>query len=128
MPGQIWAKSPDEWQELIVRLLVIKFGIGNFVEIPDKTKGDCGLEGFTRCGKAFQCYVAEEPVEAAELTKRQKRKISTDIRKLNKYKTDLVGILGKTVLERWILVVPRWEDKVLLSHAEEELEKIRKLN
>jgi hypothetical protein len=127
MPGQAWTKSSDEWQELIVRLLALRFGIGGFVEIPDTVNGDCGLEGFTRCGKAFQCYAAEEPLATPELTRKQKAKISSDIPKLNVYKATLTAILGPTLLERWVFVVPRWEDKALLAHAEAKLAELRAL-
>jgi hypothetical protein len=127
MPGQAWTKSSDEWQELIVRLVALRFGIGGFVEVPDTVNGDCGLEGFTRCGKAFQCYAAEEPLTTPELTKKQKAKISADIPKLNTYKVTLAAILGPTVLDRWVFVVPRWEDKAVLAHAEAKLAELRAL-
>lgn len=109
----------------MIRLLMLKFGVGHFIEIPDTVNGDCGLEGFTRCGKAFQCYAAEEPVGTAELTQKQKAKISSDVPKLNRYKVALAGILGPTILEQWILVVPRWEDKAVLAHAEAKLAELR---
>lgn len=111
-----------------MKLLVLKFGIGNFVEIPDTTNGDCGLDGFTRCGKAFQCYAAEEPLGAAELTRKQKAKISTDIQKLIQHQQTITGLVGITVIEHWILVVPRWEDKSLLAFAEAKMAELRAAN
>jgi hypothetical protein len=128
MPGQIWSQTSEEWQELIAKLLLLKFGIGNFVEIPDTVQGDCGLEGFTRCGKAFQCYAAEEPLETAELTRKQKAKISADVAKLIKNQQAIAGLLGPTVIELWILVVPRWEDKSVLAFAESKIAELRAAN
>ncbi len=125
MPGETWNKSPEEWQSLVVRLLALKHGPGNFVPIPDQVQGDCGLEGFTRDGLAFQCYAAEEPATTAQLTQRQKAKISADLQKLITYKDTLLGLLGPTVLSKWILVVPRWADKALLVHAESRIDQIR---
>lgn len=128
MPGEPWSQTSQEWQELVIKLLGLKFGIGTFVEIPDTVHGDCGLEGFTRCGKAFQCYAAEEPLETAELTRKQKAKISADVAKLIKNQQALVGLLGPTVIEQWILVVPRWEDKALLAFAELKMADLRAAN
>ncbi len=128
MPGEPWSQTSQEWQELMIKLLTLKFGIGNFVEIPDTVNGDCGLEGFTRDGKAFQCYAAEEPVETAELTRRQKAKISTDVAKLSKNQGALAGLLGPTIIDQWIILVPRWEDKALLAFAETKMAELRSAN
>lgn len=125
MPGEIWNRPPEEWQDLVTKLLSIKFGVGEFIPIPDTVRGDCGLEGFTRSGKAFQCYAADEPLTANELTKKQKAKVTRDIGKIEEYKTQLTGLLGLTKLKEWILVVPRWEDKALLAHAEEKIKSLR---
>lgn len=127
MPGEIWIRPPEEWQDLVTKLLTIKFGVGEFLPIPDTVRGDCGLEGFTRDGKAFQCYAAEEPLTSLELTKKQKAKITRDTGKLVQYKEQLAGMLGPTIIKDWILVVPRWEDKSLIAHAEKKLKEIRGL-
>jgi hypothetical protein len=128
MPGEAWNQTAQEWQELMTKLLTLKFGIGNFVEIPDTVHGDCGIEGFTRDGKAFQCYAAEEPLETAELTRKQKAKVALDIPKLIKNQQTLGGLLGITVLDQWMLVVPRWEDKSLLAFAESKIAELRAAN
>ena len=125
MPGEIWTRPPEEWQNLVEKLLTMRYGIGEFLPIPDTVRGDCGIEGFTRDGKAFQCYAAEEPLTPHDLTTKQKAKITRDTNKLVAYKDQLTRLLGPTVLKEWILVVPRWEDKSLLAHAEEKLKLIR---
>ncbi|MBL0175137.1 MAG: hypothetical protein IPP94_07725 [Ignavibacteria bacterium] len=125
MPGERWIRPPEEWQNLINKCLSLKFDIGEFVPIPDRVRGDCGLEGFTRGGLGFQCYAAEEPLITSELTRKQKAKITSDLGKLVKYKTNLARLLGPTMLDKWILVVPRWEDKALLAHAEEKMKLLR---
>ena len=127
MPGEIWNRPPEEWQNLVNKALSLKFGVGEFMPIPDTVHGDCGLEGFTRSGKGFQCYAAEEPLETGDLTKKQKAKVTRDLDKLVEYKAKLAALLGPTVLREWILVVPRWEDKALLAHAEEKMKAIRTL-
>lgn len=126
MPGELRSRSPEDWQELIVRCLSIRYPVGEFITIPDTVRGDCGLEGFTRDGKGFQCYAAEEPLTAAELTKKQKAKITRDLAKLSEHKETLAVLFGPTVLTCWILVVPRWEDKALLAHAELKAQLLRR--
>jgi hypothetical protein len=125
MPGEHWNESGEDWQQLIVKLLKIRYAIGEFIEVPDTVRGDCGIEGFVRDGKAFQCYAAEEPLGTAELTSKQKSKITRDLGKLKTNSAKLLPILGKTVLSRWVLVVPRWEDKDLHSHAESKASELR---
>jgi len=128
MPGEYWNASAQDWQQLILRLLKMRYSAGQFIEVPDTVHGDCGLEGFTRDGTAFQCYAAEEPVTVGELTKRQKAKVARDLRKLIANATKLQPILGNTILNRWVLVVPRWEDKQLQAYAEQIVGEVRKAN
>jgi hypothetical protein len=128
MPGEHWTASAQDWQQLILRLLKMRYGVGQFVEVPDTVHGDCGIEGFSRDGTAFQCYAVEEPLAVAERTKRQKAKLSGDLRKLIKNAAKLQRILGDTVLHRWVLVVPRWEDKELQAYADQIAQEVRDAN
>jgi hypothetical protein len=125
MPGEYWYNNGDDWQQLILKLLKIRYAVGEFIEVPDTVRGDCGIECFVREGKAFQCYAAEEPLTTSELTAKQKSKISRDLAKLKTNSAKLLPILGATKLSRWIFVVPRWEDKDLHSHAELKAGEIR---
>src|SRR5262245_61614001 len=112
MPGERWNSNSEEWQQLIVSLLRLRYALGDFVEVPDTVRGDCGIEGFSRDGNAFQCYAPEgEPLSAAELTAKQKRKIRTDLEKLRLNASRLEGLVGLTIFHRWVLLVPRWVDK-----------------
>ncbi|SRR6266545_1633045 len=126
MPGERWNGNSEEWQQLILSLLKVRYPLGEFVEIPDSVGGDCGLEGFGRDGIGFQCYAVEgEPLPTDQLTQRQKRKIRNDLNKLRVNALPLGSILGTTVLRRWLLVVPRWLDKDLQAYAEERAEVLR---
>jgi hypothetical protein len=126
MPGERWTQSPEEWQLLILKLLKLRYPVGEFIEIPDTVHGDCGIEGYGRDGKAFQCYAVEgEPLATGELTKKQKAKITQDLGKLQANAAALQIILGTTQLHYWILVVPRWEDKSVQAHAETKAAVIR---
>ena len=128
MPGQEWRDSPQEWQERISLLLKRRYGATEFQEIPDRDRGDCGIEGFERNGSAYQCYAAEEPLSTNELYAKQRNKITKDINKFEANQADFVKIFGPTKISRWILVVPRWESKDLLKHAEKKAEEIRNAN
>lgn len=108
-----------------MRLLKMRYAAGQFVEVPDTVHGDCGIEGFSRDGTAFQCYAPEEPLSVAERTKKQKGKVSADLRKLINNAPTLTRLLGDTILRRWVLIVPRWEDKELQAYADEQARQIR---
>jgi hypothetical protein len=126
MPGKLWSHGGDEWQKHILTLLKRKYG-PEFVEIPDEDRGDYGLEGFSRNGYVYQCYVAENPLNKQMLYTRQRDKISRDIRKFIENKDGLLEILGPTKISNWILVVPYWNTKELLKHAENKAKEVREL-
>src|SRR5438034_5031664 len=129
MPGEIWTSSPDDWQRLALQLLKLRYDVGQFLEVPDTVHGDYGIEGFSRDGIAFQCYAPEgEPLSVAELTKRQKAKVARDLRKLVFNAAKLAQVVGQTVLKRWVLLVPRWEDKELISYSEQIAKEVRAAN
>ncbi len=119
MAGEVWRRTSEEWQLQIVQFLKVRYSSpGDFIEIPDKVRGDYGIEGFARDGRAYQCYAAEEPVDTKILSQKQRTKITTDLRKLKSNASELASLLGQTRISHWILVVPRWEDKAVLSHAQ----------
>ena len=122
--AKFWAG--DEWQEYILLLLKRHYGPAHFQEIPDKDQGDCGLEGFSRDGSAYQCYSAQEPLSIADLTAKQKTKVTKDIKKFRDNSVQLRGLLGGTKIGRWILVVPRFDSKDLLVHTAKKAEEVRK--
>lgn len=127
MAGKLWSHGGDEWQKHILILLKRKYG-PEFVEIPDIHRGDCGLEGFSRNGYAYQCYVPENPLNPKILFERQRNKITKDIKKFIDNSEYLLKILGPTKISHWILVVPYWDTKDLLMHAEKKAQKVRELH
>ena len=128
MPGQEWVDGPEEWQGRIILLLKRHYGVTGFQEIPDRDRGDYGLEGFARDGSVYQCYAAEEPISTGDLYAKQRNKITKDLDKFKDNKDGLIKIFGPTKISRWVLVVPRWESKDLLKHAEKKAEEIRNAN
>jgi hypothetical protein len=120
-----WA--PDAWQDWINRLLKMRYGFRDYVQVPDQVSGDFGIEGFSADGCAFQCYAPEEPLTVAERNKKHKRKISRDLDKFAANHAHLAKLFGLTKISHWILVVPQYEDKQVLAYAEEKAAKIREL-
>ena len=53
------------------------------------TPGDFGIEGFTRTGKAFQCYCPNEHYSSKELYDNHRNKITKDLKKLRTYEKQL---------------------------------------
>lgn len=118
-----------EWQKHIQLLLKRHYGPDSYQDIPDKHVGDYGLEGFsTRDCVAYQCYAAVEPLTTDELFKKQRSKISADIKKFIDNSNDLIGVFGNINIKCWILVVPRHESALLLKHGEKKASEVRKVN
>lgn len=105
----------------------MRYGFRDYVQVPDQVRGDFGIEGFSADGCAFQCYAPEEPLTVAERNKRHKQKITADLNKFAANSAHLVKLFGLTKISHWILVVPRYDDKQVLAHAEEKASKIRLL-
>lgn len=116
-----------EWQRWISRLLFLKYGHDAYQRVPDKHGGDFGIEGFSRDGCAYQCYVADEPASTRSLYEKQRDKVTTDVQKFASNAIDLAALLLPTRIKTWVLVVPRFESAPLLKHCAGKAEEIRKL-
>lgn len=125
MPGKPWKDGPEAWQEHFVQLLQCRYKHTQLQVVPDTYGGDYGIEAFARDGSAYQCYAANEPISGPDLYKKQRGKITSDIRKLQRHSKGLAGILGPTILNRWVFAVPRWDNKELLKHAEAKAVEVR---
>jgi len=95
----------DEWQELVIQLLFMRYG-PNLIEVPDQHKGDSGIEAFSTDGCAFQCYAPEGQTGIPETAAKHKKKITRDVGKFCINRDRLAAIFGTTHIRRWILVVP----------------------
>jgi hypothetical protein len=119
--------SGDEWQLWAEKLLLRHYGPGEYQKIPDKHRGDAGLEGFTvSSGHAYQMYGPEEPLSTLERCNKHKTKISTDIRKFIKNESLLCSVFGSIKISRWILFVPVYDSKETLEHANKKAQEVIK--
>lgn len=117
--------DPNEWQDWSVRLLKLRYKL-DLVEIPDKVKGDCGIEAYSRAdGCCFQCYAPEGSPSVAERYEKCRNKMSADLRKFWANADKLLPLFGTTRVRRWVLMTPVHEDKKLVEHAQRKAEEIR---
>ena len=80
--SHVWKEK--EWQDHVNRILVVHYhGTEHTYQmVPDKVQGDGGLEGFATDGHVYQCYCDQDSVSTADRTRKQKRKITQDLAKL----------------------------------------------
>lgn len=114
--NKVWESK--EWEMHVNDLLRIKFGIADYIPIPDGHNGDAGIEGFWTGGYAFQAYCPDEACAIADLYEKQRDKITADIGKFIKNKDNSLGKIFHSIkISRWILVVPNHVSKNLTIHA-----------
>lgn len=114
----------EEWQKWANLLLSTHYGPEDYQQVPDNQKGDAGIEGFTRTtGYVFQCYGCE-PATSAEKYKKQRDKITADLRKFVDNKVILAKLFGSTKITRWYLVVPEFDNKDLVMHANKKAQEV----
>lgn len=118
MAAYIPRLSGGEWQEWANQLLACHYGPANYQTVPDKDRGDAGLEGFCPGqGHAYQAYGCEEPLSVQERYEKQRDKLTADIRKFIDNAAILTKLLRHVKIKRWILLVPVFDSKELVAHA-----------
>jgi hypothetical protein len=97
------------------------------VKIPAEMGGDCGIEGFSTDGIAYQCYADRDSLSLRARTDKQKSKLNTDTLKLKKRKDDLEKIFRphSIVIDHYFLVVPQYHAVELVQHAAKRSEVVR---
>lgn len=93
--------------------------------MPDKDRGDLGIEAFTHSGYAYQCYAAEEPLAVQKCYEKQRDKLSRDLAKLVTNKTDFSKLLGSVKVSRYVYLVHKRESKQLIQHAQKKTKEVR---
>jgi hypothetical protein len=113
------------WQEYSLRLAQVRHGAENVQQVPDKVRGDCGIEFFALNGCLYQCYAPEEVYDIQKAASGMKTKSLRDLKKLEDYKDTIADILQSTKARRWILLCPFLDDKEVVAYVREKGEKIR---
>jgi hypothetical protein len=96
------------------------------VYVPAELGGDCGIEGFSTDGIAYQCYADRDSVTLRHRTDKQKAKLYTDTVKLKTYAAKLEEILDGMVLEHYFLMVPEYHAAELVAYAAKRSEAVRR--
>lgn len=120
--------SGDDWEQYCLLLARRHYGADQVQEVPARHGGDLGIEAFTFCGRAFQCYAPVEPLSTAERYQKQRNKLSTDLRKLSTKQKELQTLLGDVKIHNYIFLVPIFDSAQLVQHASTKAEEVRQKN
>lgn len=120
------AWSGEDWQDHCELLFREHHGSGNFQRVPDKDRGDLGLDGFSidDRGHCYQCF-ATEKTDLRERYEAQRDKMTGDLRKLRRNSDRIEDLLGPVKIRRWVFMVPIHDSKDLISHARTKEREIR---
>lgn len=117
----------DKWESICQLCFNKKYESEIYFEIK-ATPGDYGIEGFTRSGRAFQCYCPDEHYTQDELYQKQRDKITKDLSKLQTYEKQLAKKLGGTLISKWYFVSPYFSKNDIIDHCTKKRDEIRSLN
>jgi len=117
----------NSWEVFCQVCLKLKYESEGYQELP-AWQGDLGIEGFTRTGKAFQCYCPDEDYEAQTLYEKQRNKITTDLGKLRKNELELKKYLNGIMIQQWIFLTPMYKNKELVKHCQTKASDFRNMN
>lgn len=110
----------NSWEDIMQKCFKDRYENEQYQRMPANVKGDNGIEGLTiKTGRVFQCYCPSSQCDTKELTKNQRNKINTDLKKLITYKEELKKVLGNQKIKEWHLVTPEFKDKSLIALCRE---------
>ncbi|MFE0594106.1 hypothetical protein [Micromonospora echinospora] len=118
----------NDFEQRFFGLLRRRYSVEDLVFIPADMGGDCGIEGYSRDGIAYQCYADRDSLTLRHRTDKQIAKLNRDTLKLQKYEDRLTEILGPTKIAAYILGVPEYHAAELISHANKRAELVRSWN
>ena len=118
----------NDWQDWANQLLTVHYGPTEYSRVPDKQKGDAGVEGFTLTdGHVYQAYGCEEPISVKTRFEKQRDKMTRDLRKFVDNQALLEKLFGETKITKWVLFVPVYDSKDLIAHAAKKTKDIKAL-
>lgn len=116
-----------QWQSFAHQLVQLRHGPENVQIVPDRVRGDAGIEYFSVDGCMYQSYAPEESSDTAKAASAMKRKGSRDLRKLDKNADTVRGLLGEIKIRRWILLCPFLDDKEVVAYIREKGDDLKAL-
>lgn len=118
-------RDGNDWEKRVKVWLRIRYPNGEFEEVPAGHAGDYGVEGFSRDGRAYQCYAAREALKAAALYENQRIKIHDDIEKFIRNGAELQKLFGPLKIESWWFVTPEHKSAKLVQYAQKKAEEVK---
>ncbi|GIH12484.1 hypothetical protein [Rugosimonospora africana] len=112
------------WQRLCMQVLHREHK-EKLVPVPDTSDGDAGLEAYTHCGLAYQCYSPREPLAVQQRYKKHRDKMTEDVGKFIDNQAKLKAMLGTIKIRRWILLVPVSDSKDINVHCTNQTTRLR---
>jgi hypothetical protein len=118
----------NSWEKRVKVWLRIRYPNGDFEEVPAGHSGDFGIEGFSRDGRAYQCYASRELLKAADLYENQRRKIKEDIDKFIQNSSDLQRVFGVVKIGSWWFITPEHKSAKLTQYVAEKQQEVLAAN
>jgi hypothetical protein len=117
--------SGNSWEDLCDKCYRMRYQDKNYQKIPSVPNGDCGIEGYTSTGIAYQCYFPEKVYDDEMLYEHLRDKMTKDVTKL----LDLLNAarlksFGVKVINEWHFVIPEYKDNRILAHAENKKKEV----
>lgn len=119
------AWDADSWQSYALQLVQRRHSPQNVQIVPDRVRGDAGIEFFSIDGCVYQCYAPEEVGDTSKAASAMKAKGSRDLQKLVNNQQTIAGILQKVKIKRWILLCPFLDDKDVIAAVRKRGETIK---
>lgn len=116
---RVW--TGEDWQVYCMQLLHRRYAAQNahaLQLVPDRDRGDLGMEAFSHDGCVYQCYAAEEPLETTSRFEKQRDKLTRDLGKFRTYQTHIAAMLGTVIIKQYVLMVPIHDSRLLINHAQ----------
>ncbi len=116
-----------EWETFSLLLVRLRHGHTNVQPIPDRVKGDLGLECITTDGCCYQSYAPMEAADVAKAASSMKAKANKDLNKLQSNAKEIERLLQGRKIERWVMLCPFLDDKAVLQSVATKAAELRKL-
>lgn len=118
----------NSWEDLCQKCYKYRYNMENYREVPAKSQGDGGIEGFTSTGIVNQCYFPQGDYDDEKYYVNLRDKMTADISKMlkPKYKKVLESI-GVPKIKEWHFLIPKYRDKRILAHATNKTKEVRNM-
>jgi hypothetical protein len=122
------AWNGDDWQLFAFRLVQLRHGAENVQVVPDRVRGDAGIEFISMDGCLYQCYAPEEFADVAKAASAMRSKGARDLKKLSQNKAEVQELLQGQKIRRWILLCPFLDDKSVVASIRKNGARLREVS